>query len=86
MSVRKAQARFRHRHVIPVREVIEERDFVHLVSDFVKAPRLSDILTGRDGDTNRDRRRLAASIGERARRSTPAGSHPRSAVAEQHFC
>ncbi|MGA7412086.1 MAG: protein kinase, partial [Bryobacteraceae bacterium] len=40
----KAQARFRHRHVIPVREVVEERDFVHLVSDFVKAPRLSDIL------------------------------------------
>jgi serine/threonine protein kinase len=40
----KTQAGFRHRHVIPVREVIEERDFVHLLSDFVEAPRLADVL------------------------------------------
>jgi serine/threonine protein kinase len=43
-QVGKSQAGFRHLHIIPVREVIEERDFVHLVSDFETAPRLSDIL------------------------------------------
>ncbi len=40
----KTQAGLRHRHIITVREVIEERDFVHLVSDFVEAPRLADVM------------------------------------------
>jgi hypothetical protein len=43
-QVGKTQAGFRHRHIIPIREVIDERDFVHVVSDFLGAPRLSDIL------------------------------------------
>ncbi len=42
----KKQARFRHPHVISVREIIEEHDFFHVVSDFVDAPRLSDVLKG----------------------------------------
>jgi serine/threonine protein kinase len=45
-QVGKTQAGFRHRHVVPVREVIDERDFVHLVSEFVEAPRLAGTLRG----------------------------------------
>jgi len=40
----KALAGFRHHHVVPVREVLEERDFVYLVSDFVEAPRLTNAI------------------------------------------
>jgi serine/threonine protein kinase len=39
----KTQVKFQHPHAIPIREVIEEHDFVHLVSDFVEASRMTDV-------------------------------------------
>jgi serine/threonine protein kinase len=44
----KGLRRLEHRHIVPVREVIEERDFVHVVSEFVDARSLRDILTPRE--------------------------------------
>ncbi len=41
----KGLRRLEDRHIVPVREVIEDRDFVHVVSEFAGAPQLTDFLT-----------------------------------------